>query len=181
MKKRIRLKSKSRPETPPARKSPRNIAQYEALSEKSKDRLDRVLRVVGKMRSEKLSLKKASGEFGVKPETVKRWAGLALEKRNGRFVARKSDRLLRAMKIPTPDGVREIIVRGSRQASLLGSYWAGVHKFLRRGGDSYLSVFKGRSVKDANGIEFELVTDPKTIRSLGYAGVIRFESIYRNS
>jgi len=86
------------------------------------------------MRSEKLSLKKASLETGVKPETVKRWAGSALEKRSGRFAIKKGDRLLRPMKIPTPDGVREIIVRGSRQASVLGSYWSSIQEFLRKGG-----------------------------------------------
>lgn len=51
---------------------------------------ERALKVISKMRAEKLSLKKATLESGINPETVKRWARTALEKRNGRFGREKS-------------------------------------------------------------------------------------------
>jgi hypothetical protein len=151
------------------------------MSEKAKDTYNLVLKALSNMRTEKASLGKASQEAGVSPKTVKRWAGSRLEKRNGRITAKPTDQWIRPMKIPTAEGPREILVRGSRQASLLGSYWANVHEYLAKGGISRIAKFSGKSIKDATGAELPLITDPTVLRRLGNAGVIRFEQIYNAS
>ncbi len=152
------------------------------MSGKSKDTYTRVLTAISNLLTKKASLDKASQEAGVSPRTVKRWAGSRLEKRNGRITAKPTDQWIRPMKeIPTADGPRDILVRGSRQASLLGSYWANVHEYLAKGGISRIAIFSGKSIKDATGAEFPLITDPTVLKRLGSAGVIRFEQIYNAS
>lgn len=165
---------------PPRSKAtaPRTAAQYQTLPEKSKATFERVLKTVSKMRAEKTSLKKAALEIGVRPETVKRWAGSALEKRNGRFSAKKSDQLLRVLKVPSADGTREIAVRGSKRASLLGEYWAALQRYLETGDASRLAEFRGKSVKAADGTEIPLLTDRAELNRMGSAGVLSFESLY---
>lgn len=140
--------------------------------------MDRVLKVIARMRSEKVSLKRAALEAGTKPDTVKRWAGSALEKRNGRFAPKKSDRLLRVLRVPTPDGMRDIAVVGFRQASMLGEYWAAVQKYLETGNAVLLQRFQGKFIKDADGNEIPLLTDRAELNRIGSAGVLSFESLY---
>jgi hypothetical protein len=186
MKKTKRLKNATA--TSPARQSktrknstPRTTAQYDALPEKSKDALERTLKVISKMRTEKTSLKKAALEIGVKPETVKRWAGSALEKRNGRFSAKKTDNLLRVLKVLDAKGPRELFVRGSRRASLLGEYWNAVNFYIERGDASGLQKFTGKTVKDAHGVETPLITDRAELNRIASAGIVSFESLYSRS
>jgi hypothetical protein len=158
------------------------VAQYDAQSEKFKRIWDRVVSVISKLRSEKTSLLKAAKEQGVSPRTVKRLARSALQKRtNGKWTAKKSDRLLRVLMIPTSDGTREVGVRGSRQATLLGKYWNAVHKYLETGAIAPLARFKLHSIKDANGLKIPLITDPDELQRLGLSGVISFESLYARS
>ena len=103
--------------------APHTPAQYFAKPEKFKNTWDRVLSVISKMRSEKVSLRQASKDSGISPNTVVRWGGPALQKRkNGKYVAKTQDNLLRMVMIPTSEGIRELAVRGSYQASLLGEY-----------------------------------------------------------
>lgn len=159
----------------------RTEAQYHALSDKSKDALERALRVVSKLRNEKTSLTKASREVGINPETVKRRAGTALKKSDGRFKAKSSDRLLRILKIPTERGVGEIAVRGSRQATLLAEYWNALHRYLETGRSTELEKFQSKFIKNADGNEIPLPTDRAQLRTLGRAGVLSFENLYSHS
>lgn len=158
--------------------SPRTETQFRALPERSKDTLERVLRVVSKLRTEKTSLKRASQEIGVNPQTVKRWATSALKKRNGRFVAKSSDQLFRVLKIPDEKGLREVTLRGSRQATLLAEYWNALNRYLQTGDASRLEKFRHKFIKDADGLEIPLPTDRAVLKRLGSAGNISFESIY---
>jgi hypothetical protein len=134
------------------------------------------------MRSEKLSLQQASKEFGVSPRTVTKLAGSALKKTpGGRYQVKKSDQLLRVMKVPGSKGLEEIGVRGSKQATLLGEYWAAVDRYLKTGDSSALDKFKDKEIKDAAGKPIALVVDRKELNRLGGAGVLSFESIYARS
>jgi hypothetical protein len=163
-------------------RAPRNAAQYHAKPEKFKDTWDRVVAVVSKLRTEKTSLQQASKDLGISPRTVKRWAGSALQKQSsGKWSANKSDTLLRVLTIPTPQGIREIAVRGSRQATQLAEYWNAVRHYLQTGDASRLAKFQGKSIKDANGIQIPLPTDRKELNRLGSAGVLFFESLYARS
>jgi hypothetical protein len=159
--------------------APRTEAQYLAKPEKFKDTWDRVLGVISKMRREKVSLSQASRDARISPRTVTRWGKTALQKRpNGKYAAKKSDSLLRLVMIPTPDGTRDIAVRGSKQVTLLAEYWNALHRYLQTGDSSQLKKFQGKHIRDANGVDIPLSVDLSALNRLGSAGVLSFESLY---
>jgi hypothetical protein len=138
----------------------------------------RVTSAISKMRIG-VSLRKASRESGVAPRTVLKWAGSALRKsKSGRYSAKASDRLVRQLKIPTPQGPQEISVRGLRAASRLGRYWVAVHKYYETGDVSGLRKFRGESITAIDRVKYPLLTDVNVLNRLGSAGVLSFESLY---
>ena len=164
------------------RATPRTLKEFFAKPERSQDAWVNVAKVLKKMRSDQISLQQASRDAGISPRTVTKLAGSALKKGvRGRYEATNSDRLLRVLKIPTADGQVEIGVRGSRQASTLGGYWAAVHKYLATGNSSGLKKFKGKQIKDTTGRVIPLLTDLKELNRLGSADVLSFESLYAKS
>jgi predicted component of type VI protein secretion system len=161
------------------RSLPRTEDQYHAQPERLKQTWDRVLAVISKMRTDKVSLAQASRDVGIGPRTVKRWGGSALRKgQGGRYVAKKSDTLLRLMIILTPEGPREITVRGSKQATLLAEYWNALHRYVETGDAARLNAFRGKHITDANGVDVSLLTDFPVLNRLASAGVLSFESLY---
>lgn len=175
-KSRARVRPTSR-RTPAA---PKNADDFFRRSESFQDRWNSVIGVVSRMRAEKVSLQKASQDAGISPSSVKRWARSALQKRsNGKWVAKRSDRLLRVMALPTREGMREIATRDSRQASLIGNYLNAVHRYLETGDRSKLGPFQGKAALDANGLNVPLLTDLQELKRLGSAGDLALESIYR--
>jgi hypothetical protein len=159
--------------------APRTAEEFFARSKQFQDRWTRATHVISKMRADGVSLRRASREFGLASRVVLRLASPALRKRaNGRYAAKASDRLLRILVIPTPDGLREIATRDSRQASLLADYWIAVHRYLQTGDASSIKKFRGKRITDATGKRVRLVTDLNELDRLGSAGVLSFESIY---
>jgi hypothetical protein len=127
---------------------------------------------------DRISLTKASKEFDIEPSDVIQLGGPALRKENGRYVATKTDRLLRVVTILKAKGTKEIATRDSRQASLIGSYWAAVQRYLQTGDDSALLKFKKTRVADASGKRHRLLTDLEELVRQASAGVLSFESMY---
>lgn len=158
-------------------KKPNTARQYFSLSPKNQETWDSLAHVISRMR-DRVSLSRASKEFGVAPSLVVRLGRSALRKRNGRYVATKADRLLRVVSILKAKGKKEIATRDSRQASLIGSHWAAVQKYLQTGDDSALLEFKKTRVIDASGKRHLLLTDLAELNRQAAAGVLSFESIY---
>jgi hypothetical protein len=69
----------------------------------------------------------------------------------------------------------EVDASDSTRASLVGSHWAAVRRYLEDGDESALRPFRRRR---AGGHRFE--TDPNVIDELARAGELRFEDIYRS-
>lgn len=125
------------------------------------------------------SLTQASHKFHRDPRTVQRLAKSALGKlRNGRWAARKSDRLLRVLSLPDPKGLFEIATRDSRQATIVGKYWNAVDFYRDTGDASALKEFQGQHIVDANGNPVPLLTDLHELDRLASAGVLSFETLY---
>jgi hypothetical protein len=160
-------------------RKPQSAEQYFAQSKQAQDKWSRVTHVISKMRAEDISLREASREFGLDPRTVVRWGKPALKKRaNGRYSAKPTDNLLRVLVVPTSDGLREVAVRDSRQASLLAEYWVAVQKFLETGDASALRKIRRKTIVDANGKRVRLIKDLTELERQGSAGVLSFESLY---
>lgn len=159
--------------------APKTLDDFFAQPEEFQADWESTLRVISKMRSEHLSLRRAAKQEAVNPRTVTRLAGRALKQRTNRsYAVTKTDSLLRVLQVPTPEGTREIAVRSSSYASTLGQYWSAVNKYIRTGDDSRLKNFTGKQIKDANGNKIPLVTDRKELERLGSAGVLTFENLY---
>jgi hypothetical protein len=159
-------------------KKPNTARQYFSLSPNNQETWDSIGHVISKMR-EGMTLPKAAKEFSLPPKTVITLGRSALRKqKNGRYVAKKTDRLLRVVNALTTKGRKEIATRDSRQASLVGGHWAGVQKFLQTGDDSTLLKFDKKKIVDASTKRFVLLTDLKELERLGSAGVLSFESLY---
>ncbi len=93
------------------------------------------------------SISRAARENGVTPRTIKRYAGAALvqDRPGGRIRATKSDRLVRYLQIPGPNGPIEITVRGSKAASEVAKYKSAVNRFLR-GERNALADWHGKKI-----------------------------------
>ena len=141
-KRRTTRKQRPRRRITQKRAAPRTAEEFFAKSKQFQDRWARATHVISKMRADRVSLNRASREFGIAPRMVRRLAGKALRKRaNGRYAAKASDRLLRVLVIPTPDGLRDITTRDSREASQLAEYWIAVHRYLQTGDASSIKKF----------------------------------------
>jgi hypothetical protein len=157
---------------------PRTVEEFFALSERDQERWRNVGHAVTEVRTG-ASLSKASRKFDLNPREVRQLAPSALRKlRNGRWVAKAHDRLLRVLAIPTRKGLSEIGVRDSRQASLLGRYWNAVDRYRDTGDSSVLREFRGKYIIDASGKRAALLTDLRELDRLGSAGVLSFETLY---
>ncbi len=162
-----------------AHKAPKNLYEYRAKSLRFQDIWNRVMRTVSRMRSNGGSLRQVAGEFGLKPQTVIRWGRPALRKRaNGQYVAKPTDDLLRVLVLLTTDGLHEIAIRDSREASLIAEYWSAVQKYLETGDASTLQKIRRKTIIDAEGKRIRLIKDLAELERLGSAGVLSFESLY---
>lgn len=162
--------------------APQTSKQYFSKSKQFQEIWDSVAQVISKMRSGNVSLPKAAREFGVKPNEVIALGGSALKKKkNGRYAARKTDRLLRVLIVLTVKGKLKIALRDSRLASVIGSHWHAVQRYLQTGDDSGLRKFQGKKITDARGKRHRLLTDLDELNRLGSAGVLSFESLYGRS
>jgi hypothetical protein len=158
-------------------KRPTTARQYYAMSPREQEIWDSLAHVISRVRDGQ-SLREASKEFGLAASTVVELGRPALRKKNGRYVATKTDRLLRVVTILTAKGKKEIATRDSRQASLIGSHWAAVQKYLQTGDDSALAKFKKTRVIDASGKRHLLLTNLVELNRQASAGVLSFESMY---
>lgn len=142
----------------------------------------RVTHVVSKMRADRVSLREASREFGLDPRIVARLGKSALHKRkNGQYTAKSKDKLLRILAVPLAEGKggrREVATRDSREASILGKFWAAVQKYLQTGDSSALKKLRRRYVIDASRKRIPLLKDLAELDRLGSAGELSFESLY---
>jgi lambda repressor-like predicted transcriptional regulator len=158
---------------------PRTSKQFFALPDAQQETWNRVVHVIAKMRAEGTSLTQASREFGLDPRVVRARAGSALRKtKSGRYSARSSDKLLRVLVIPSPEGLKEIVVRDSATASKIAEYSHAVQVYLRTGDSSRLKKFRHIKLLDEKGKRIKLVTDMAELQTLGSAGVLSFESLY---
>jgi|GEM_PF-1939279 hypothetical protein len=159
--------------------SPRTAEEHFAQSKQAQDKWNRVTHVISKMRAESVSLSEASREFGLDPRTVVRFGKPALKKRaNGRYSAKPTDKLLRVLVMPTGDGLREVAVRDSRQATLLAKYWAAIQNYLETGDESALGKIRRKTITNSDGKRVRLIKDFAELDRQGSAGVLSFESLY---
>lgn len=158
---------------------PRTADQFFAMSKQAQDEWTNATSVISEMRRRHISLRQASREANIDDKVVRKLVGTALRKqRNGRYVARRRDKLLRVFVIPSRKGLREIATRDSREASRLSSYSHALDRYTTLGDSTLLREFKGQKIADANGKKIPLLTNLAELDRLASAGVLSFETIY---
>jgi DNA-binding CsgD family transcriptional regulator len=177
---RTRPKKKRQAELVRTIKSLRTAEEFFNMPEPAREMLIKVAGTVSKMRADRISLAKASREFGVSPRTVKELASQALRKlSHGQYAAKANDRIFRVViAVTRGKGPMEIATNDFRQASKAGKHSAAVHRYLETGDNSALARFKNKYIVDAQGKRIALMTDLDDLDRLGSAGELSFESLY---
>jgi len=156
----------------------RTVEEFFAMSQRDQDFWNDVGRIATEVKGG-ASLSQSSRKYDRDPRKVRQAAPSAFRKlKNGRYAAKAIDRILRVLVIPTRKGLREIGVRDSRQATLLGEYWNAAERYLSTGDTSMVRQFRGKHIIDANGKRVSLLTNLHELDRLGSAGVLSFESLY---
>jgi len=157
---------------------PKAAEEFFSLPEALQEKWIAVTSAITKMRTEHLSRPNAAAEFGLDQHELVLLGGSGMRKRKGRYVAKASDHLLRVEVIPTREGLQEIGVPDSGQASRIGKYWNAVHIYLETGDGKPLRRFRGMKINTAEDTTVPLLTDTAELDRLGAAGVLSFQSIY---
>ena len=121
------------------------------------------------------SISTAARDNGVSQRTIKRYVGSALVqgRPGGRIRAAKSDRLVRYLQIPGPNGPVDIATHGSKEATAAAQYKAAVNRLL--GGDlNALAPWHGKKIAG-----IELVTDRATLKNLAQKELLP-HALYRS-
>jgi hypothetical protein len=155
---------------------PKSLEDFLAMPERDQENWRLIGQITTEMRLGS-SLNRASRKFGLDPRKVRDLARTALRKlKNGRWAAKKSDRLLRVLYLLDPMGLIEIALRDSRQATMVGKYWNAVDLYRDTGDASAMEQFQGQHIIDANGKATPLLTDLHELDRLGSAGFLSFGS-----
>jgi hypothetical protein len=130
---------------------------------------ERALRALSAMKRG-VSISRAARENGVTPRTIKRYAGGALiqDRPGGRIRTSKTDRLVRYLQIPGPNGPIEITVQGSKAASEVARYKAAVNRALA-GDRNALAEWRGRKIAGV-----QLITDAKVLADQADKGLLPY-------
>jgi hypothetical protein len=137
----------------------------------------KALAALARMRRQGFSLARATRLERIKPSTFLGYVGSAVH-RNGPgkpWKATKADRLSAKMTILTENGPLTVLVRGSRERTLLARYDIALRKWRegQDGAERELRSFKGRTVAGRL-----LITDLDLLIQLEEAGQLDFDSLY---
>jgi hypothetical protein len=138
MKRRAQTKQRGR-----KRKRKRIVAVPRTARERE-DQLD-AFAALKLMRREGLTAKHAAKVEGTTLKKMQKFVGAALRKRRKDYVAVPSDRLIRRLKTVDARGIRLIVVRSSKAASLVGRHWNAVDDALK-GKPAALRWFRGKKI-----------------------------------
>ncbi len=131
---------------------------WDSLNKRQLSQREKSLDVLTRVKNGK-SLTHASKELKTTPKTVIKHTH-AFKKINGKWVAKKYDKISRIMSINEQQGKQEWIeIKDSRTASKIGKYNSAVNEFLRTGNTSVLKPFR-KPFRDAQGKLHYFETDP---------------------
>jgi hypothetical protein len=126
------------------------------------------------MRGDGLSIEAASREEGTTPATVKKYLPAALRRsKSGRWVATKSDRYIRLIRLPDVHGPSIVPARGFKDAQFASAYLASLNRWARTEKAYELAPFHGKKIGN-----FKLITAARTLKALDDAGLLQIDSLY---
>jgi hypothetical protein len=145
------------------------------LNEREKQARNRALHALNLIRRKGYALADAVREADTSARTFHKYLGSEVlpSKRGQRLRVTKEDRRIREMPITTALGDVAMKIHGSENASVNAAHRRAMLHYLRKGDDSLLVPFRGKSI---DGVE--LLTDPELISALAEQGAIKPEQFY---
>lgn len=114
-----------------------------------------------------LSFSSATKETGISSYLSKKNLGRYLRKKSSRYLPTLTDSIQRSMEFyDKKEGRIFVVVKKSKDASMIGEYFANVRKSIRTGNSSYLKKFRDKSITDVNGEKHFFETDLEKIYDL---------------
>ncbi len=144
------------------------------LPKRSQAARDRALNALADMRHGAL-ISRAAHDNGVSQRTIRHYLGSELlqDRPGGRIRPTKSDRRVRYLQIPGPQGPIDITTHGSKEATEAARYKAAVNRFL--GGDlNALAPWQGKTIAG-----IELITAGPTLKTLAQKELLPY-ALYRS-
>lgn len=132
------------------------------LTKKQTAKYDDSLEVVSIMRKG-YSLNYASKQVGISSATVKKYVGSALRLKNNRLIAKKSDNLLRTIKIYENGKGNFIQIRGRKNSKIIAQYMGAVGRRIDKNDTTALKQFENKSIIDYKGKHHKFETDIKKL------------------
>ncbi len=150
----------------------RNVAPR---NERERQARNRTLHALNLVRRKGYALEDALGEAGTTARSFHKYVGSEVlpSKPGQRLRVTKEDRRIREMQVTTALGDAAKKIHGSKNASVNAAHRRAVLHYLRKGDDSLLKSFQGKSI---DGVE--LLTDPALISALAEQGAIKPEQFY---
>ena len=142
------------------------------------ERYERSLRVLSRMRNGE-SLTAAARLEGIRPETVRRNVGEAIERGRNSYRVKPDDRLYRRMQFLTERGYVGVEPATAKEAAKLGRYHAALAAYLERGDENSLRRFARMKLRLRDRTSLSFITDLEVIDHLAAAGALSFDHIYR--
>jgi len=133
------------------------------LTSKQLSKYDDSLEVLRLMRAG-TSFSKASKSVGISSSTAKKNLGNSLFKRKNRIKAKKSDTLLRKIRINENGKEVFIQIRGNKRAKVIAQYHSALGFALDQNNPTNLNSFRRRRIKDINGKFHSFETDISKIQ-----------------
>nr|WP_321498363.1 hypothetical protein [uncultured Methanolobus sp.] len=131
---------------------------FDMLSPVQRDMRTRAVLAVNDMRKGK-SLTTAAKEQGITVQDALKHLGNAVYKKNGRWVATKTDSIERGRWLFSNGKRLSVVVKNSKDASLVSKYLNAVRTALRTGDEAALKPFKNVTIEGADGKDYPLETD----------------------
>ena len=132
---------------------------WKQLTPYQREKRQKSLEVLKKMRTKGYSITKASREVGIKPKTVLKHTN-AVKKVGTWWKAKRYDKIERTMRIASNGREYFVDTRDSRNASKLGKYQNALKIFYNTGDESVLIPFKNKRIRDSKGKWHTLETNP---------------------
>lgn len=139
--------------------------EWEALTPKQKALREKSLAVLVEARRTGKSPNRIAKKIGISFSTVQTSTN-AFKKVNGRWVAKRFDKIDRPMLISEKGKLRSVSLSDSRHATTVGQYHNAVKHFLNTGDDSKLKKFAKKKIKDSSGKLHSFETDPKLVQEI---------------
>lgn len=144
--------------------------------------------VIGYAREHRVTIRdalrdlKAKGVRTSRGSITKYWGDAITRDERGRTIATKADRYLRVVNALTTAGVRELVVVGSRNATIVAEHENAVRAYLFTGDPRKLHQWRekygDKAFKERSGARVALETDIDVIDLRDQRGEVSYEDVY---